>query len=194
METATVSAEVSELMTSFDRFIVGLIGWGVVCSIAAIPSFVIATDNNFDQAGMGAGVLVFVVIYAAISSTEPFRRRWQTDRAFAHTVVVGYSLRLLVSAIVPVGMFLDMFPGMIAVDIVGAMDFPRTAFVVAFLTTLVQGFLLNVILAMFMGMLYVVIKPFVRRPEQQRRGFMVIQPDATPSAVPPSHPSPQHPK
>ncbi len=172
-------------MTRFDRFIPALAIWGIVCSIAALPSFLLASGEGFDQLGMCAGVAVYVVIYAATSSSEPFRRRWEADRAFSRTVVTGYALRLLLSGIVPVGMACDMLPGMIAVDAVASLGFTARTFAAAFLTTLVQGFLLNVILGMFMGVLYVVIKPFVRPLDHQPRGFMVIQPNAMP-VVPPT--------
>jgi hypothetical protein len=149
--------------------------WLGICSLAALPSFMIAAGEGYDAAGMSLGVLVFVVVYVAVSCTDNVTRRWTADRAFRTTAIVGYSLRLILGLVFPLGVMVDIWPGALAVELVGSLPLAPRGFLAALLTTLVQGCFLNLILAVFMSVLYVIMKSFMRSTTEAR-GFMVLPP------------------
>ena len=79
------------------------------------------------------------------------------------TLLIGYGTRLLMSLLFPLGLTLDMFLGVIAVSLVEtAMSIPygsdasRLTFAVVFVTTLVQGVLLNLVLVAYMALIFAV--------------------------------------
>lgn len=159
----------TDLTTLARRFLL----WAVVCVLSAAPSFAWAAQE-FDRRAMAVGVGLFILGYTALTSTAAFERFH--GRPFVRrTLYIGYGTRLAISVAFPLGMGLDMMPGMLSVGIVedvlgDAKDFQGTL-----ATTIVQGTLLNILLAMFMACAYAFQKMFLRLP-QPAPGFEVVMP------------------
>ena len=161
--------------------------WLLVCSAAAAPSFYIAAENGFDRGAMVVGVLCFAFLYTAASGTRAFAGRYARDAALRTTMYLGYGIRCGLALAFPVSWMVDMVPGMISTGLIGSTELPPKAFAATLLTTLVQGVLLNLILAFFMAVAYPIVRAFMRRPTESR-GFAVIPLAATPPAPPSGDP------
>ncbi|QOV87726.1 hypothetical protein [Humisphaera borealis] len=147
--------------------------WGGVCALAAVPSFVIAREQNFETLGMVSGVVVFVVAYTVISGSPGFRRTWGHDRAFRIAMFISYGIRIAIGVVYPLGFLVDLIPGMMSVGIVERLEVPRWTFINSFLTTLIQGAFLSVVFAFLTWLLHVIVRRFVRSQEPPR-GFAVV--------------------
>ncbi|MGI9474249.1 MAG: hypothetical protein ACR2NZ_22095 [Rubripirellula sp.] len=138
------------------------IRWFVVCVISALPSFVVGMAISQNQiAAMVIGILIFAFGYTwadYATAKMPFRQ----NRRVSRTLKIAYGTRIAVSIIYPIGLFLDMFCGMLSVSLTqvvsdvqlrdgGAMGFAATLF-----TTLVQGVVLNVVLAVYASLVYAI--------------------------------------
>ena len=146
--------------------------WAVICVVSAAPSYVWAAQE-FDRHAMVAGVALFVLAYTALTSTAAFERFHQ--RPFVRrTLYIGYGARLIVSILFPLGMGLDMMPGMLSVSLVERITNSHT-FAGTLATTVVQGTLLNLTLAIFMAAVYAFHKLFMRPPPAPQ-GFDVVMP------------------
>ncbi len=126
--------------------------WTLVCAISAAPSLIWAR-GEYDQAGMLCGIAVFVLGYTALSSTEQFAR-FEARPFVRRTLLIGYCTRLAISIVFPVGMFVDLFPGLISIELVKTVLHNEQSFEFAFVTTLVQGCLVNCILGGYMLIVY----------------------------------------
>ena len=103
---------------------------------------------------MLAGILVFIGIYT-VAECSPLYQRVSNRPHMRRTLIVGYGTRMAISIIFPIGLMVDMFTGVLAVAVVQETLFQtdgvQDALVLAvFLTTLVQGLLLNLILMAYM--------------------------------------------
>ena len=149
-----------------------LLLWTIVCVVSAAPSFAFARVQ-FDHRAMVVGICVFICIYTAISSTAAFGRLYR--RPFMRrTMYIGYGMRMLLSLAVPIGMRADIFPGALSLGFVeNALRIDPRTFLGTFLTTCVQGTLLNVILLIFMSMVQGFQLLFLKQPNDGR-GFEVI--------------------
>jgi hypothetical protein len=109
---------------------------------------------------MAAGIATFVAIYT-LAELSRFYQRLAERRFVRRTIAIGYGTRLGISIIFPIGMTLDMMVGMISVSlvegpIIESSELAEPAFWVVYLTTLMQGFLLNLILGGYMLVVYAV--------------------------------------
>src|SRR5688572_17649859 len=100
------------------RLLRRLLLWTVLCSVSATPSFVLASSSDdFSQAAMVVGVLLFIAAYTASTSTDAFERFH--NRPFVRrTLYIGYGARMLVSVLFPYAWAADMIPGIISVGLV----------------------------------------------------------------------------
>lgn len=140
-------------------FALRLLVWTFVCGGSAVPSFVFGM--GFDRRAMILGIAVFVMLYTMITGTDRFlrlRRRSFVDRV----LLIGFGTRLMATIIFPLGMFLDVWPGMISVGIVQRFFPEPETFVPTLAITLIQGTLLNVLLACWMVFLYVMHRAFAK--------------------------------
>ncbi|HOW70889.1 MAG TPA: zinc ribbon domain-containing protein [Phycisphaerae bacterium] len=135
--------------------------WTMICGITAIPSFVWAR-SEFSTPGMVVGVALFVAMYTMVSGTSAVAR-WRTSRLTDRTFRIGYFTRVVVSAIVPLGMALDLVPGIVSVSLVEAVMNPRIpamsggrGFFVTLVITLVQGTLLHITLGAYMLVVHLI--------------------------------------
>src|SRR5215207_8498382 len=102
----------SDLPTILRRFAL----WAVICVVSAAPSFVWASQE-FNRYAMVVGVALFIVAYTALTSTAAFE--CFHNRPFVRrTLYIGYGARMLASVLFPLGMGLDVFPGMLSFSLV----------------------------------------------------------------------------
>ncbi|MEX0744655.1 MAG: hypothetical protein WD118_03560 [Phycisphaeraceae bacterium] len=162
------------------RVIWNLILWTFVCGLAAVPSFVFATEGDFNHAGMVVGVVIFIIAYTLVASTDRVQRL-KAQPALRYTFYTGYGTRLAVSVLFVIGivagdnwvaflfllpaLFLDMLPGVlssgVSAAVVGGMAARGGGFVRTLLQTLVQGAFLNIILAVYMLIVFAIVRPIV---------------------------------
>ena len=156
--------------TIFRRFLL----WAAVCCVSAAPSFAWAHEE-FHRGAMVLGVALFTIAYTGLTSTERFERFHR--RPFVRrTLYIGYGARMAATIVIPVGAGMDLLPGMLSINIVQqgfGLD-PHT-FGGTLLTTIVQGTFLNIILVLFMAMVYAVQRATMRPPEAVQ-GFEVVMP------------------
>ena len=156
--------------TIFRRFVL----WAAICCVSAAPSFAWAHEE-FHRGAMVLGVALFTIAYTVCTSTErleQFHRRPFVRR----TLYIGYGARLAASIVFPVGVGMDLLPGMLSVNLVqGAFRLDPHAFGGTLLTTIVQGTLLNVLLGLFMLFVYG-IQRLTMKPPETAQGFDVVMP------------------
>ena len=136
-----------------------------MCGLSAAPSFFWGCTLHHATEHISAmlcGVGVFVLLYTALECSSVYRQLIDAPHV-RRTLLIGYGTRLLMSLLFPVGLTLDMFLGVIAVSLVEtAMSIPygsdasRLTFAVVFVTTLVQGVLLNLVLVAYMALIFAV--------------------------------------
>lgn len=136
--------------------------WTAVCSISAVPSFALAYEE-YDVTAMIVGILCFIGLLTTITGTRAFARFRR--RAFVRpTLYAGYGLRLGMSIMMPLGVMIDLFPGVVSIGLVEALDIRGESFVGTLLITLVQGTLLNIILTVAMLIIYGLQRAFRTPP------------------------------
>ncbi len=161
-----------------------LLLWTLVCCVSAAPSFAWAYQA-YDRAAMALGVALFAGVYTALTSTEAFDRFHR--RPFVRrTLYIGYGTRIGLSLAFPVGLGLDMMPGMLSLRFVEAvLRLDPHSFAGTFATTLVQGAILNAIVLFFMWVVYGIQRATMKPPEppeDRRRGFEVLAAPQAPRA------------
>lgn len=141
--------------------------WTLICGVSAIPSFIVA-QQSFSRPGMALGVACFIALYTWISGMEAFRR-FESAPFVRRTLRIGYGTRLTVSLIYPVGVAVDLLPGLVSVSVVSYLygsDFVsnKAGFGPTLLITLVQGCTLNALLAFYMAVIYSLQRLFCTPP------------------------------
>lgn len=109
---------------------------------------------------MLCGIGLFIVLYTLVECTSAYGRL--IDAPYVRrTLLIGYGTRIALSLLFPLGLALDMFLGVIAVSLVETVlsnpyggDASRLSFAVVLMTTVVQGVLLNLVLAAYMALVY----------------------------------------
>ena len=163
--------------------------WTFICCASAAPSFALAQERH-DRGAMIVGVCLFIAVYTASTSTAAFGRLRR--RPFVRrTLYIGYTMRLILSALFPLGvvsgpgpgawvLFIwpDIWPGLLSLMVVGNwLGLSPETFEGTLATTIVQGTLLNVIIFGFMLIVYAFQRQFMNPPpEAQPRGFEVVLP------------------
>ncbi len=152
------------------RFRRQLLIWTAICTISAAPSFMCGLSFGTDLphvAAMIIGVATFILGYALIAASEPalrFKRRPFVRR----TLRIGYITRLALSVAFPVGLYLDLLCGVLSVGVIDAIrqgELMRDGTFLSILaTTLLQGVVLNIVLLVYMTLLYVPQRLFLPRP------------------------------
>ena len=142
--------------------------WTLICAISAAPSFFWGCGLHHGGEHIGAmlsGIAVFVLAYTAAEGTSSYRLL-VLQPYVRRTLLIGYGTRLALSILFPLGLALDMFVGIISLSIVNAVHIEELslvgqesggpAFLAVFLTTIVQGGLLNALLFVYMLCLYAI--------------------------------------
>jgi len=142
--------------------------WTLVCGISAVPSFIwgLASIAQYQGMAMIFGVATFVVAYVWWD-LRSVARAWRRNPRLVFVLRIGYWTRIVCSIIFPVGMLLDLWCGMLAFSamasiweiVLGGMwrsgagglsPQQQQSFLFCYLMTLLQGLLLNVVLAGYM--------------------------------------------
>ncbi len=130
--------------------------WFLVCCVSAFPSFYLGIEVSEGQfAAMVLGVLVFAVGYTFLdckTALSPIRQK----RLVSITLRLVYATRMFISVLFPIGLFVDMLCGILSVgcaEVIFGSAAIRT-FPGALFTTLIQGVILNLVLALY-GLLVV---------------------------------------
>lgn len=104
------------------------------------------------------GVATFIVGYVWLD-LHSANRPWRQSPRLVFVLRIGYWTRIVCSIIFPVGMLLDLWCGMLSIGICSAIlganfaEVPEQtvlSFLFCYATTLLQGLLLNVVLAGYM--------------------------------------------
>jgi|SRR5215217_1151094 len=168
--------------------------WTVVCCVSAAPSFVWAggiqgtgpRGGAFDRGAMAFGVALFILLYTAATSTRAFER-FHARPFVRRTLYIGYGVRVGLSLAFPIGLGADLLPGMLSVSTVEKLGLDPRSFAGTFATTMVQGAILNVLIFLFMWLVYTVQRLTMRPPATVAPpGFEVVlpaQPVAAPAAA-----------
>ena len=129
-----------------------LIMWTILCSTSATPSFLFAY-SEFHVGAMILGVVLFILGLTVVTCTERFER-FRRRRYVRRTLYIGYGARLVISIAFPVAFILDLWPGVLSVTVAEALVGDETSFAGTLIATLVQGTLLNCVIALFMLLVY----------------------------------------
>ena len=192
---ASPSVELAGAIPDFDpdsqiaEFSLGksMVKWLLVCCVSASPSFFwgigLHTSYFVQSVAMLMGIFTFVAIYVFVESQEWTRRKLM-DRSLRTAVKVGYITRIGISVIFPVALFIDMFCGLFSVgltsSIFGEEFMPgrrydeaqpvsmSITFAWFYATTIVQGVILNALLAAYSLLVYAMILLY-RSIERQKR-------------------------
>jgi len=162
-----------------------LLLWTIICSVSAAPSFIFA-QQSYSRAAMVLGVCLFIAAYTATTSTAAFARFHR--RPFVRrTLYIGYGARLFLSMLMPIGLagerwngfyfvlLPDVLPGVISVGLTRSIGLTEESFAGTLATTIVQGTLLNVIVFVFMLVVWGAQRLLLKMPpESAPRGFDVL--------------------
>jgi hypothetical protein len=141
--------------------------WTLVCVISAVPSFLwgLSTLAYQQWLAMILGVATFVVGYVWL---DVHTAKWdlRQNSRWMSVVRIGYWTRIVCSLVLPVGMFLDLWCGMLSYGVAesiwnvarsvfggggfGVQEGQQQSFLFCYFMTLLQGVTLNVFLAGYM--------------------------------------------
>ena len=154
------------------NWLIVAVKWTVICIVAAAPSFVVAMSMTAQQAPVSAaaGMLVAISLFIwAYTSAEmsPFFRRQMLDRRKKVAARITYGLRVGISIVFPIGLYLDFILGMISVMTMSALlgqggfgfaeeqnGSPLAVAAWHFATTILDGLIMNVIVFVLMLIIY----------------------------------------
>lgn len=141
--------------------------WTLVCVISAVPSFLwgLSTIANQQWLAMILGVATFIVGYVWLD-VHTAKWDWRQNSRWTSVVRIGYWTRIVCSLVLPVGMFLDLWCGMLSFGIAefiwnvarslfggggfGVQEGQQQSFLFCYVMTLLQGVTLNVFMAGYM--------------------------------------------
>jgi hypothetical protein len=150
--------------------------WAFICTISSFAAIVWATNLRPDWLAVACGIFLFVLAYTAITGTRGFLT-WLRSRYVRRAFWIAYATRVGVSLIFPVGMAIDLIPGLLAMSIVGVTQRDsHFTFGATLATTLLVGVLMHVILAIYFGIVYGLARLVMRDPDAEPRGhgFQVL--------------------
>ena len=137
--------------------------WTLVCVISAAPSFFWGLASVAREQGLAMilGVLTWILLYV-VADLRSANESWRRSPRWVFVLRIGYWTRIVCSIIFPLGMFLDLWCGMLSVTILGqfaifflpgspdVLSQGQHSFVFCYLLTLLQGVTLNAFMAGYM--------------------------------------------
>lgn len=140
--------------------------WTLICTVSAAPSFFWGCALHAEPVhllAMTSGIFVFIVAYTVVECSS-FYQQVMTLPDWRRTALIGYGTRVLISIVLPIGATLDMFVGAFSMSLVESLSLfqasERPPFLQVFITTLVQGVLLNIVLLAYMTGVYGILRLF----------------------------------
>lgn len=170
------------------RFFKHLLIWTLICGAAAAPSFALGGMMDDTALGMTLGVVLFILGYTFASGSN-IARRLYADRRRRRAIQIGFATRValsMLSALVflEVGfyfLFPDLLCGAVTAGLAKEVFGRDSGFAFALLATVLQGVALNVVLAVYTLLVYVVCRLAMAPDDASRpQGFEVL-PLATPA-------------
>ena len=161
--------------------------WTVICLLAAAPSFVIAmsmTAGNYPvsaAAGMLMAILLFICAYTYAEMT-PFFRRLMLDPRKKLAARITYGIRVGISIVFPIGLYLDFIIGMISVTMTGLLgggdrelggmqnESALGGLGWHFVTTIVDGLIMNFVVMGLMLIIFGICVLAMQKPQYVRPG------------------------
>jgi len=150
--------------------------WTLICSVSAAPSFFLAVAEYNQPAqvlAMLLGIACFIFAYAIVGSTATVKR-WRRSPRFRRTIQVGYGTRIAMSVLSllffggsPFPIIVDMWCGVVSLSTVDALGFRGGGPLEIWLTTIIEGGLLNLMLLIYMAIMYVILIPFVGKAPKE---------------------------
>ncbi|MFK7768502.1 MAG: hypothetical protein AB8B55_14870 [Mariniblastus sp.] len=160
-----------------------ILKWTAICFVSAAPSFVLGLmmdgANPPAIVGMVTGILTFVFMYSIVEHL-PAIQRFLKDMRFAQTAKIGYGTRIGVSIVFPVGIYLDLLVGIFTttfglaiINLLGVAHPERNSenelgdfgtFVGHYILTLTQGVGLNLVLFVYLLIVYVFVSYTIGPP------------------------------
>lgn len=127
--------------------------WGSVCAVSAAPSFLLAA-SKYDPIAMLVGVAFFALGMTWCTGRPGFMRFKR--RPFVRTTLyIGYVTRVVISVLWPIGASTDIMCGVFSIGIIEeGLGMNGASFIGTLLITLIQGTFLNIILFVFMSIVY----------------------------------------
>jgi hypothetical protein len=135
--------------------------WLIVCWISAAPSFFIAIGVvNVEQwPAMVAGVMTFVAGYI-VADNLTYHWAFRQRKPVRYALITTYVIRIVISVIFPIAMFVDMFCGMVSSMVLYpiGLDAPKydLSLGAVYLWTIAQGVVLNVVLGIAWTVLFAI--------------------------------------
>jgi hypothetical protein len=161
------------------RALIALCWWTLICGLSAAPGFVLGLQTDAAVPGMIAGIATFIIGYTLLSCT-PFAERLYSNRIWRRTIHIGYGTRMALSIAsglawvgFPLPIFLDVWCGLVGIAVSRHLVGDEKGLAFGYLATLVDGVLLNIILAVFMLIVYTICRK-VMPPPDGLRGFDVL--------------------
>ncbi|MFN3151917.1 hypothetical protein [Bremerella sp.] len=143
------------------------IRWFLICGISAIPSWLLASgETTAAITGMATGVLIFAVGYTFFdvwTRHHPLRQKPEVKA----TLAITYGTRIAISLLFPIGFFVDIWCGIISLTITsiffetGDLEVSKLEFASTLMTTLIQGCLLNCVLAVYGLIVYAFCSAYI---------------------------------
>lgn len=125
--------------------------WFGICGFSALPSFFIAVQSS-PIAALILGIVVFACGYTALDYNTA-KMRFRQDRRVVRTLKITYGTRIVITVLFPIAVWLDMLCGIASITIsntlFGGGQMVIETFGGALFTTLVQGLMMNLVLALY---------------------------------------------
>ncbi|GAA5506904.1 hypothetical protein [Novipirellula caenicola] len=172
------------------------IRWTFVCSLSAIPSFLfgMVVTKHQQIPAMLVGIAIFCALYTWLD-WRTAQQAWRNKKSLKWTLGIMYGTRVLISIAVPIGGMLDIICGVVSTSLVTKMtgfEFepggPESeistfgeSFFPVLLTTLIQGGLMNVVLAIYGIVVFgivLAIRAISGKNEPQREKTIAVDPSS----------------
>ena len=143
--------------------------WTLVCILSAAPSFfwasALGANAYIRSAAMLAGIATFIGFFVYLESRE-WTQRKLLDRSLRSAVKTGFVTRVIISVVFPLAIVIDLWCGLISISLVGTLFgseppmrdgvflHPTLVFGWFYITTIVQGIILNLVLGTFTLLVY----------------------------------------
>lgn len=143
--------------------------WFAICMVSGAPSLVWGVGTEFNHIAMILGIVMFALGMTAVSSTDYFYR-FSRKQFMRRTLYISYGVRLGLSVLFPLGAIIDMWPGILSVSIVERLFnvSDESAFISTLFITIIQGTLLNMLLSIFIGIVWSIQRMSVTPKEKHK--------------------------
>lgn len=121
--------------------------------------------------GMSSAIILFIVGYSIVE-TQPVVRRLMQDPRKRLAARITYGIRMAISIIFPIGLGIDMFIGLASIMLVSPFFQSQAgfgedgSFLMHFVTTIVDGILMNILVLLVMAPIFGLCVLFYRMPPE----------------------------